>query len=59
MDFDVPQMPSGVHAHDNKDTLRNYFEATKPDFPTDSIELECPACGRKSIYQQKQLTYRS
>jgi DNA-directed RNA polymerase subunit RPC12/RpoP len=41
-----------------RDTLANYFFAAKPDFPSDGLELECPHCGTKSIYQRTELTYR-
>jgi hypothetical protein len=39
------------------DTLTDYFFPKKPEVPTDGLEMECPACKTKSVYQQHELWY--
>jgi hypothetical protein len=40
------------------ETLANYFSPTKPEFPPEGLECECPNCKAKSTYQQNELTYQ-
>ena len=42
-----------------KDTLENFFLASKPIFPTGGTALDCPNCGHTATYQQTDLRYRS
>ena len=42
-----------------KDTLENFFLASKPAFPTGGTTLDCPNCGHTATYQQTDLRDRS
>ena len=41
------------------DTLAEYYLPTRPAFPPEGLERECPSCGSKSTYQRRDLTFRS
>jgi hypothetical protein len=39
-------------------TLANYFDPGKPEFPPEGLECECPDCKAKATYQRHELTYQ-
>jgi hypothetical protein len=39
--------------------LIDYLFLTKPEFPIEGTELECPACRVKAVYTQTDLRYES
>jgi hypothetical protein len=41
------------------DTFANYFIAEKPDFPSGGLELECPNCKQRAMYQRAELMFQS
>jgi rubredoxin len=40
------------------DTLADHFLPTRPEFPPNGIERECPSCKVKSRYQAIELVYK-
>jgi rubredoxin len=47
-----------VFIHSNiGETLADYFVPSKPFFPPQGIESECPNCKVKRIYLKNELTY--
>jgi hypothetical protein len=34
-----------------------YFFPKKPEVPTEGLEMECPECKTKCVYQQSELWY--
>lgn len=38
-------------------TLTDYFFPKKPEIPVEGIEMECPECKTKYVYQQNELWY--
>lgn len=40
------------------ETLANYFIASKPEFPPEGLEFECPHCKTKSLYLRNELRYQ-
>lgn len=41
------------------DTLADYYLPTRPDFPPEGLERECPHCNSKSTYMAIELIYQS
>ncbi len=41
----------------NGNTLTDYFFPKKPEVPIEGIEMECPSCKTKHVYQQNELWY--
>jgi hypothetical protein len=41
------------------ETLADYYLPSKPEFPPDGEEHECPNCKVKSTYQRTELRYQS
>jgi hypothetical protein len=41
------------------ETFVDYFMPSRPEFPPDGVELECPNCQAKSTYYRTDLTYQS
>ena len=40
-------------------TLADYYLPTRPDFPPEGLERECPQCNSKSTYRAIELIYQS
>jgi hypothetical protein len=40
-------------------TLKDYYFPTKPSFPAEGLNLECPSCKKTSLFRQHQLLYRA
>jgi hypothetical protein len=38
-------------------TLMDYFLPKKPEVSTEGLEMECPECKTKYVYQQNELWY--
>jgi DNA-directed RNA polymerase subunit RPC12/RpoP len=38
------------------DDLENYYLPLRPIFPEDGLEVECPDCSFKAVYQRYALT---
>ena len=38
-------------------TLVDYFLPKKPEVSTEGLEMECPECKTKYVYQQNELWY--
>jgi len=41
------------------DTLLDVFIPSRPEFPPQGVERECPHCKQKAIYQLNELRYQS
>ncbi len=41
------------------DTVAEYYIPTRPAFPPEGLEHECPNCGSKFTYQRSDLTFQS
>jgi len=54
------QFPHSEIRHEDSNFLSSPFGIffDKPPFPEDGLELKCPHCGQKSVYQRHQLTLR-
>jgi hypothetical protein len=39
--------------------LNDYLYPTKPEFPAEGTELECPSCRTKAIYERTDLRYKT
>jgi hypothetical protein len=37
--------------------LIDYLHPTKPEFPAEGTELECPSCRTKAVYMRHELRY--
>jgi DNA-directed RNA polymerase subunit RPC12/RpoP len=42
-----------------EDTFENLFLASKPEFPSEGQELECPHCGTRAVYGRHELIFQS
>jgi ribosomal protein S27E len=40
------------------ETLTDYYIPTRPEFPPNGLERECPSCNNKSIYRAIDLTFQ-
>jgi hypothetical protein len=38
--------------------LEDYLHPTEPDFPAGGVELECPGCKTKAVYQATEVRYQ-
>ena len=47
------------HAKIIDTTLSDYLLPPKPTFPDEGLEMRCPNCANKTVYQQHELVYRS
>jgi hypothetical protein len=43
----------------NDDDLQNYYLPLRPAFPEEGLEIECPNCSYRAIYQRHFLTIAS
>jgi rubredoxin len=48
-----------THSMIDQASAIDFFEPSKPEFPEDGAELECPNCGSKDTYQRHELAYQS
>ena len=39
--------------------LGDSYKVPKPVFPMSGLEIECPNCGKVSVFQRQQLEYRA
>jgi DNA-directed RNA polymerase subunit RPC12/RpoP len=46
------------HSRIDDTKLENYFIPPKPAFPPGGVELQCPKCGKKAMYQKGALMYQ-
>jgi endogenous inhibitor of DNA gyrase (YacG/DUF329 family) len=55
--FDCPNCNKQFAQFSIKDSPESHYPPTKPVFPEGGIEIECPSCGHKAVYQKNDLTY--
>ncbi len=41
------------------DTIPEFFMPSRPEFPPEGVERECPNCKAKATYQSNELRYQS